>query len=211
MISGLIGALRRRLEMRRYDDFTIAAYFRAQGAIVGEDCRILIRDLGPEPYLIRIGRHCTISTNVTFVTHDGGTWVFTEEHPSLQHFGPIHILDNCFIGTGATLMPGITVGPNAIVGAGAVVTRNVPANSVFAGVPAKHVSDLETYRLKCLRSWEAQRPHGYLVHLDDGTIHPPTAIHAAKLAQASLLRNHLERLFSQKRPERRFIHPCPRQ
>ena len=85
-----------------------------------------------------------------------GTWVFTEEIPSLQRFGPVRIGDNCFIGTGVILMPGITVGDNCIVGAGAVVTRDIPSNSVFAGVPARKVADLEDYKRKCIATWQQQ-------------------------------------------------------
>jgi acetyltransferase-like isoleucine patch superfamily enzyme len=195
MLSGMIRMLRQRLELRRYDDFTIAEYFRAQGAIIGEDCRILVRNLGPEPYLIRIGRHCTVSTEVTFVTHDGGTWVFTEEHPSLQRFGPIQVEDNCFIGTGAVLMPGVRIGPNAIVGAGAVVTRDVPPGTVYAGVPARKVADLETYKRKCLETWGVQRPAGYMSELQEGVRHSPFKIQQAKVAHASSLKRHLMQLY----------------
>ncbi len=195
MLTGLIRALRHRLELRRYDDFSIAEYFRACGASIGPDCRILVRDLGPEPYLVHIGRHCTISTNVTFVTHDGGTWVFTQEFPSLQRFGPIHIDDNCFIGTGAVLMPGVRIGPNAIVGAGSVVTRDVPPGGVFAGVPARKVADLEDYKRKCLEAWQQQRPPGYMSELADGVRHSPARIHQSKATHSGLLKRHLTKLF----------------
>jgi acetyltransferase-like isoleucine patch superfamily enzyme len=195
MFSGLIRAVRHRLEMRRYDDFTIAEYFRARGARIGDACRIIVRDLGPEPWLISIGRHCTISTNVTFVTHDGGTWVFTEEIPSLQRFGPVRIGDNCFIGTGVILMPGVTVGDNCIVGAGAVVTRDIPANSVFAGVPARKVADLEDYKRKCIATWQQQKPPGYMAELAEGVLHSPARIHQAKVEHSGLLKRHLLGLF----------------
>lgn len=195
MLSGLIRGLRHRLEMRRYDDFTIAEYFRRLGASIGEDCRILVREIGTEPYLIHIGRHVTVSTNVTFVTHDGGTWVFTEEYPSLQRFGPIHIEDNCFIGTSAVLMPGVRVGPNAIVGAGSVVTKDVPPNTVVAGVPARKVMDLEEYKRKCLERWQHQRPPGYMAELQEGVRHHPVKVHASKMAHSGLLRQHLMKLF----------------
>jgi acetyltransferase-like isoleucine patch superfamily enzyme len=181
--------------MRRYDDFSIAEYFRARGADIGPDCRILVRDLGPEPYLVRIGRHCTISTNVTFVTHDGGTWVFSDEHPSLQRFGRIHVDDNCFIGTGVILMPGVCIGPNSIIGAGSVVTRNVPADSVYAGVPARRVAALEDYKRKCLETWRLQKPQGYMSELAEGARHSPAAIHRAKVADSGLLKRHLMNLF----------------
>ena len=64
---------KRSVEMSRYNDFTIAEYFRQKGAQIGEGNRIEIRDLGPEPYLIKIGNHCTVAPNVLFLVHDGAT------------------------------------------------------------------------------------------------------------------------------------------
>jgi hypothetical protein len=124
-----------------------------------------------------------------------GTWVFTQEFPSLQRFGPIHIDDNCFIGTGAVLMPGVRIGPNAIVGAGSVVTRDVPPGGVFAGVPARKVADLEDYKRKCLEAWQQQRPPGYMSELADGVRHSPARIHQSKATHSGLLKRHLTKLF----------------
>ena len=53
--------------------------------------------------------------------------------------GHIYIKKNAWIGAGATILPGITVGENAVVAAGAVVSKNVPANTVVGGVPAKQI------------------------------------------------------------------------
>lgn len=49
----------------------------------------------------------------------------------------MHIKKGVWIGAGATVLPGVTVGENAIVGAGAIVTKDVPANMVVAGTPAQ--------------------------------------------------------------------------
>ena len=171
MLHPLINIFRRltnRYRLASYNDFTIAAYFRDQGARIGDDCRILVRTLGAEPFLVRIGNHCTIAGDVVFACHDGATWVFTEELPSLQSFGTIEVLDNCFIGYGAILLPGIRIGPNAIVGAGAVVTKDVPPNTVVAGCPAKPLCSLETYKQKIIATWNEQRPDGYFADLKDG-------------------------------------------
>jgi acetyltransferase-like isoleucine patch superfamily enzyme len=56
---------------------------------------------------------------------------------------PIVIERNVWIAAGATILGGVTVGENSVVGAGAVVTRNVPPNSFVAGVPARVVRSLE--------------------------------------------------------------------
>ncbi len=189
-----VKSLMRKYRLQQYDDFTIADYFRAQGAQIGEHCRILVRDLGSEPYLIRMGNHCTIAAGVAFVNHDGAAWVFTEEIPSLQKFGIIEIGDNCFIGVGAIIMPNVHIGSNSIVGAGSVVTRDVPPNTVVAGCPARPICTLEDYKRKALAAWQSQKPSGYLKDLEEGVRYTPAAIHEQKQRDGAMLREHLSRL-----------------
>jgi len=55
----------------------------------------------------------------------------------MQYNMPVRIGVNCWIGAGALIMPGVTVGDNSVIAAGAVVTRNIPPNVIAAGVPAK--------------------------------------------------------------------------
>src|SRR5574344_924450 len=57
---------------------------------------------------------------------------------------PIHIKKNCWIGAGATILRGITIGENSVVGAGAIVTKDVPANVIVAGNPAKIIKKIES-------------------------------------------------------------------
>ncbi len=57
---------------------------------------------------------------------------------------PIHIKRNCWIGAGATILRGITIGENSVVGAGSVVTKDVPDNVIVAGNPAKIIKNIET-------------------------------------------------------------------
>ena len=57
--------------------------------------------------------------------------------------GHIHIKKNAWIGAGATILPGVTIGENAIVAAGAVVSKDVPANTVVGGVPAKVIKTIQ--------------------------------------------------------------------
>ena len=105
---------------------------------------------GSEPYLIEIGCNVTITEGVKFITHDGGVAVLRSEFPGLNVFGPIKIHDNCFIGVDSIIMPGTKIGPNAVIGAGSVVTKDVPPNSVVAGVPARVLFDLDEYTRKAL-------------------------------------------------------------
>lgn len=195
MLFNLFSALRRRFDLARYDDFTIAKYFRRQGARIGENCRIMIRSLGSEPYLVSIGNHCTLAPGVALTTHDGGAWVFASEHPDLQRFGRIEILDNCFVGMRAIILPGVRIGPNAVVGAGAVVTRDVPPNSVVAGCPATVVSSLDAYKQKILRDWIQQRPPSYMEEVRSDRRYTAAQIQRSKERHNTILRHHLEKLF----------------
>ena len=56
---------------------------------------------------------------------------------------PITIEDNVWIGGGAILLPGVRIGRNAVVGAGAVVSHNVPTNTIVAGNPARVIREIE--------------------------------------------------------------------
>ena len=131
---------------------TYVQKLRELGCIIGDNAEIHPNaDFGSEPYLITIGNHVRINTGVKLVTHDGGVWVLRHLDESLKNidlFGEIHICDNVHIGTNAIIMPGVTVGENSIVGCGAVVTKNVPANTIVAGVPAKIIESLSEYKEK---------------------------------------------------------------
>jgi acetyltransferase-like isoleucine patch superfamily enzyme len=56
--------------------------------------------------------------------------------------GHIHIKKNAWIGAGATILPGVTIGENSVVAAGAVVSKDVAANTVVGGIPARHIKNL---------------------------------------------------------------------
>lgn len=117
------------------------------------------------PFHINLGIFTRIGKNV-FINHDctfldvGGITIedevligpkvslITECHPlnpaerKALIVKPIVIERNAWIGAGAIILPGVTVGENAIVAAGAVVNKDVPPNTVVAGVPAKKVKDI---------------------------------------------------------------------
>ena len=109
-------------------------------------------EFGSEPYLIEIGSHVQLSGHVLFITHDGGTWVFRDRIGHLKNitkYGPIRIYDNCFIGNRAIIMPGVKIGPSSVVGAGSVVTKNVPKETIAVGNPAKPIMTYGQYIDKC--------------------------------------------------------------
>lgn len=127
-----------------------SAFARRLGVSVGKEVRFIGLNpnggqFGSEPYLIEIGDHVTITANVQFVNHDGGMWVFRQQYPSLNRFGKIKIGDNCFIGYGSIIMPGVTIGSNCVIGAGSVVNKDIADNIVAAGVPARKICSTEEY------------------------------------------------------------------
>jgi acetyltransferase-like isoleucine patch superfamily enzyme len=127
------------------------AYLRHLGVRIGVDCDILnsIEDFGTEPWLIEIGRRVTITHGVVLLTHDASDRLFRHSLPDTSiwgnHFGTIRILDNCFIGVNSIILPDVQIGPNSIVGAGSVVTKDVSPGTVVAGVPARELCSLDEY------------------------------------------------------------------
>ncbi len=86
------------------------------------------------PYLISIGDNCSIAGDAQIMAHDATAFKFTGGYAKL---GRVVIKDNCFIGRGAIILPGVTIGPNVVVAAGSVVNKDIPPNSCVAGVPAR--------------------------------------------------------------------------
>ena len=154
ILSSIYSALITRLEFMLNNEYTIASYFRKQGAQIGNNCRIYIDTFGSEPYLVKIGNHCTITNGVKFITHDGGCWIFREEIPDLNKFGKIEIEDNCFIGLDSIIMPNVKIGRNSIIGAGAVVTKDVPPESIAIGIPARVIGSTKAFKEKAVKDWE---------------------------------------------------------
>ncbi len=130
-----------------------ALFSELTGQPVGEDFQLwtpFFTDFGKN---IRVGKNVFINHACTFMDRGGitlGDNVFiapkvcliTENHgiaPSARRTltsKPVVLCDNVWVGAGAIILPGVTVGENSVVGAGAVVTHDVPPNTVVAGSPA---------------------------------------------------------------------------
>ena len=119
---------------------------------MGKGCKIYPTvDFGSEPYLITLGDHVRITGRVQFVPHDGAVWVLRhlyQEYEDIDLFGRIRVGNNVHIGMNAIIMPGVTIGSNCIVGCGAIVTKNIPDNSVAVGVPARVIKSIDDYEQK---------------------------------------------------------------
>lgn len=125
--------------------------FRSLGVRIGKDCRIVGRiDFGSEPYLVSIGDGVIISSDVVILTHDGAVGLFRKDHPGMNVYAPVHVGNRVFIGNRVMLMPGVTVGDDVVIGAGSLVTKSVPSGSVVAGVPARVLGSIQSYKDRSL-------------------------------------------------------------
>lgn len=90
---------------------------------------------------IHVGDHTMFGPNVTLVT--AGHPILPRLRELVYQFNaPIHIGKNCWLGAGVTVLPGVSVGDNSVIGAGSVVTKDIPANVVAFGTPCKVVREI---------------------------------------------------------------------
>jgi len=107
------------------------AEYRRKGAKIGENVRLLGRLDGLNPHLVTIGNSCVIGATSALLTHC-----------AIRGARPVVIEDEVWIGYGALILPGVTVGTQSVIGAGAVVTKDVPPRTIVAGNPARVLRSL---------------------------------------------------------------------
>ncbi|MFN8619371.1 MAG: acyltransferase [Chloroflexota bacterium] len=116
---------------------------KARGLVIGEDVAIL-EDVfldGSHCWHISIGDHVTLAPRVMILAHDAST----KRHLDLTKVGKVEIGDRVFVGAGTIIMPGVRIGHDAIIGAGSVVTSEIPPATVAAGNPAKVIMGLDEF------------------------------------------------------------------
>lgn len=129
-------------------NYKIIKELRREGMKIGEGTYIFTNLASSEPFLVEIGNNCTISTEVNFITHDASIGVFEGREVFTDLVGKIVIGDNCFLGAGTLILPGVTLGNNTIVAAGSIVTKSFEGNVVIGGNPARIITDINKYREK---------------------------------------------------------------
>jgi acetyltransferase-like isoleucine patch superfamily enzyme len=120
-------------------DLDWTEYLRRWGGVqhIGVNSLVMPTALMTDPELVWIGDNVVLS-GCTLIGHDASNRVMTiESGRVLEAGGPIIIREHVFVGFGAIVLPGVTIGPRAIVAAGAIVSKDVPPGSVVGGNPAR--------------------------------------------------------------------------
>lgn len=112
---------------------------------MGERCSIQTNVTITDPALVSMGSNVRMS-GCTLFGHDGSVNMLNAAYGvKLDAVGPIKLGDDVFIGHGAILLPGVSVGSRVIIASGALVSGNVPDNSLVAGVPARRIRSMDEH------------------------------------------------------------------
>jgi len=121
---------------------------------MGEKCYYHTRDIPAEPYLVKLHNDVRIAAGVRLITHDIASYMVNnipeyEKYGKAHYYmGAIEIFDHVMIGANSLVLPNVIIGSNVIVAAGSIVTKDVPPNSVVAGVPARVIGTFDDFAKK---------------------------------------------------------------
>lgn len=134
--------IRYRLSGRNKE--VINNYFRKMGMKIGPRCAINTNITSTESYLITLGENVTIAGGVSLVTHDNSISKIIPGTTDLM--GEIIIGDNCFIGSGATIMYGVKLAEDIVVASGSVVTHSFDESRIIiGGNPARKIGTYDAF------------------------------------------------------------------
>lgn len=147
---GITGKIKKTIFREKADAKSYISYLRNKGMKIGERVFILRpRSLTIDetrPWLIEIGNDVQIANGVSILTHGYDWSVLKGKYGSvLGSSGKVKIGNNVFIGLNSIILKGVTIGDNTIIGAGSVVSHDIPGNCVAAGNPAKVLLSLDDY------------------------------------------------------------------
>ena len=119
---------------------------RKSGIVIGEGSHVFSNIISSEPYLIEIGKYCTISTNVSFITHDASVGAFLGRENYSDLCGRIIIGDHCFIGSNSILLYGVSLPDRTLVASGSVVTKSISEpGCILGGNPARVIGMVDSF------------------------------------------------------------------
>ena len=120
----------------------------------------------------KILRHNVHFSSSTLIGHDGSIAMLNRAYNiKLDAVGKIDLRDNVFIGYGAIVLPNVTISSNAIVGAGAVVTKDVAEGDIVAAVPARPINRVKDF-VKKLQAQTQRLPWADLINSREGGFDP---------------------------------------
>ena len=115
---------------------------------IGENCHIQSRILPLHSELVYLHDNVRIATDVRFVLHDGIHNMLNRKYHTkdfIEKIGSIEIMDNVFVGSGTRILYNTRIGNNVIIGSDSLVNKDIPDNSVYAGVPARFICTFDEY------------------------------------------------------------------
>ena len=128
-------------------------YLKAQGLQVGKNFRNHSEYAFDSlfPWLISVGDNVCISSNVKILAHDTST----EYVNGLTKIGIVHIGNNVYIGYNVIILCNVRIGSDVIIGAGSVVTTDIPDGTVYAGNPARYICNIDSFKKKHFEDLES--------------------------------------------------------
>ena len=148
-----------------------ARHLKTLGYLIGDHCSIPTDASLPNASLIQIGNNVRFSNQVSLLTYEGSIAMLNRAYGKrLDRVGPIVIRDNVFIGRGATIKYGVTLGPNVVVGTHSVVTKSF-SNAVVAGNPARAIMSCDDFVAKVDREMRSYSWYD-LIQSRDGAVDP---------------------------------------
>ena len=127
------------------------SYLKESGIQIGNNFNIRgsLRTISIDttrPSLVTIGDNVTINTNFTLFTHDFVSGIFLNMYNDfLPSSGKVVIGNNVRFGVNCIVLKNVSIGDNCFIAAGSIVTKDIPSNSIVAGVPAKIIATIDSY------------------------------------------------------------------
>jgi len=118
--------------------------YRLSGIYIGRGAYINMFTVFEDDYIsdiIRIGERVAVAKNVSFIASSHPNNSVLKKYGTSK-FGRIIVAEDAWIGIGAVILPGITIGKCSIIGANAVVTKDVEAYSIITGIPGRRTGDV---------------------------------------------------------------------
>lgn len=108
---------------------------------IGDGCYFNFNTVLLDDWKITIGNGVLFAPNVSVLTSGHPVHIDLRPHGEM-YAAPVTIKDGVWVGSNVTILPGVTIGENSVIGAGSVVTKDIPANVVAMGVPCKAVREI---------------------------------------------------------------------